>query len=579
MKIVTAKTAGFCMGVRRAVESALDAPSKQEGPIYTYGPLIHNPQIIELLNQRGIAILEEIPEKGHGTVLIRAHGVPPDARRKFEDAGFTVIDATCPRVIRVQRIITKYTRKGYTPIILGNRSHPEVVGLLGHTDGKGHVVESMDELLALPDFEKAIIVAQTTQNTDLFEQVRRWAEETHPSYKVFNTICDSTEKRQAEVRELAREVDAVVVVGGKSSGNTKRLAEIARKSGKPAFHVETEEDLDLAALRGTRRVGITAGASTPNWITQRVQNTIREIPYRNLTGVRRLLRSFQRTLLLSSVYLSLGAAALAYACNRLQHIEANFPHVLIAMFYVMSMHILNNLTGIKADLYNDPDRAAFYTDHRRGLTVLAGLAGLAGLAAALSAGRVPFLLLLVMTLLGLSYKLRIIPAFVSRGRYRRLSDIPGSKTTLIAVAWGVVTAVLPALAAFGTIRFSTILVFLWCAASVFVRTVFFEILEIHGDRIVGRETIPLLIGEKRSLAVLKKMLKIIPLFLLACALLRLVSSVGIPLAACSLFLYLLIAAYQRGMTAPGFRTELIVDFYFILVGVVTFAWSALVAGP
>jgi len=578
MKIVTAKTAGFCMGVRRAVESAMDAPTKQEGPIYTYGPLIHNPQIIELLAQRGISILEEIPEKGCGTVLIRAHGVPPDAKEKFQAAGFKVIDATCPRVIRVQRIITRYARQGYTPIILGNRAHPEVVGLLGHTDGKGHVVENMDELLALPDFEKAIIVAQTTQNTDLFEQVRQWAEETHPNYKVFNTICDSTEKRQTEVRELAREVDAVVVVGGQNSGNTKRLAEIARQSGTPSFHVETEQDLDLAALRGTRRVGITAGASTPHWITRRVQNTIKEIPYRNLTGTRRMLRNFQRTLLLSSVYLSMGAGALAYACSKLQHIQGNFPHVLIAMFYVMSMHILNNLTGIKADLYNDPDRAAFYTDHKKGLTLLAGLAGLAGLAAAFSAGRIPFMLLLVMTVLGLSYKLRLIPDFVSGGRYHRLSDIPGSKTTLIAIAWGVVTAVLPALAAYGTIRFSTVLVFLWCGASVFVRTVFFEILEIHGDRIVGRETIPLLVGEKRSLRLLKKLLKIIPLFLLACSLLTLVSSVGIPLAACPLFLYLLVAAYQRGMTAPGFRTELIVDFYFILVGLVTFGWNTMVTG-
>jgi len=560
------------MGVRRAVESALDAPVKQKGPIYTYGPLIHNPQIIELLEQRGISILEQIPEQGSGTVLIRAHGVPPDAKEKFRAAGFKVIDATCPRVIRVQSIITKYARRGYTPIIVGNRAHPEVVGLLGHTNDQGHVIESVDELRALPDFKKAIIVAQTTQNTDLVEQIRKWVKKTHPDYKVFNTICDSTEKRQAEVRQLTKEVDALVVVGGQSSGNTKRLAEIARQSGIPSYHVESEEDLDLTALRPKQRVGVTAGASTPHWITRRVVNTIKEIPYRNLTGIRRMLLNFQRTLLLSSVYLSLGAASLAYACSKLQHIPENFPHVLIAMFYVLSMHILNNLTGIRSDLYNDPDRAAFYTDHKKGLTLMAGLAGLAGLIAAYSAGWVPFVLLLVMTILGLSYKLHLIPNVLAGGKYQRLSDIPGSKTTLIPIAWGIVTAILPALAAYGTIRFSTLLVFLWCGASVFVRTVFFEILEIHGDRIVGKETIPLLIGEKRSIRLLKKLLKIIPLFLLACTLLTLVSSVGVLLAACSLFLYLLIAANDRGMTAPGFRTELIVDFYFILVGLVTLLW-------
>lgn len=578
MKIVTAKTAGFCMGVRRAVETALDTPAQHAGPIYTYGPLIHNPQIIDLLEQKGISILDEIPDQGTGTVLIRAHGVPPGDRDRLEAAGFTVIDATCPRVIKVQRIIIQFVKKGYTPIILGNATHPEVVGLLGHTGGAGHVVESLEQLEALPAFEKAIIVSQTTQNTQLFERVAQWTARNRPHYKLFNTICDSTEKRQAEIKALADSVDAVVVVGGRSSGNTKRLAEIARQSGKPAYHVETEADLDLEALKSAHAVGITAGASTPNWIMRRVLQAIEDLPYRHSRGLRRSLFNLQRTLLLTSLYLCVGAGSLAYACSRLQEISGNRIFVLIAMSYVLSMHILNNIFGIKADLYNDPERAAFYTDHKKILAVIAGVAGFAGLAAAFAAGWTPFVLLLVMTLLGLSYKLSLVPRRLFGGRYRRLSDIPGSKTTLISLAWGVVAAALPALAAGHGISLKTLLVFIWCGGLVFARTVFFEIIDIHGDRLVGRETIPLLIGEQRAMKLLKSLLLALPFFLGISSLLGLLPSLGYILAACSALMYALIVAYERGLRPRGIRFELLVDFHFILTGLAAFLWSRLAAG-
>jgi len=246
MKIVVAKMSGFCMGVRRAVETVLDAPEKHPAPICTYGPLIHNPQVLELLQAKGIAAISDIPERGSGTVLIRAHGVPPDTKKRLKAAGFNVIDATCPRVIRVQSIIRRHARQGFAVVIIGEKDHPEVVGLLGYAGTNGHVVASIEELDTLPAFAKAIIVAQTTQNMRFYEAVKDWAGRTHPHYKIFETICDSTESRQADVQQLAESVDAVVVVGGRDSGNTRRLYEIACQTGKPAFHVESETDLELS---------------------------------------------------------------------------------------------------------------------------------------------------------------------------------------------------------------------------------------------------------------------------------------------------------------------------------------------
>ena len=191
------------MGVRRAVEMVLDAPDEHANPIFTYGPLIHNPQVLNLLREKDIRVMKEIPAHGSGTVLIRAHGVPPSVKQQLTQADFKVIDATCPRVIKVQTIIRKHAKKDFASIIIGDKDHPEVIGLLGYARQNGHVVGSIEELEALPPFDKAIIVAQTTQNTKLFEAVKIWTADKHPHYKVFNTICDSTERRQAEVKRLA----------------------------------------------------------------------------------------------------------------------------------------------------------------------------------------------------------------------------------------------------------------------------------------------------------------------------------------------------------------------------------------
>lgn len=570
MRITVAATSGFCMGVRRAVEMVLDAPSKHRTPIYTYGPLIHNPQVLSLLEEKGITALTEIPGSGTGTVLIRAHGVPPEAAVQLERAGFTVIDATCPRVIKVQRIIRKHADGGDDVIIIGDADHPEVIGLMGHADGRGHVAGSMAALEALPAFDKAIIVAQTTQNTRFFETVKAWAAETHPHYRIFDTICDSTEKRQAEVKRLAESVDALVIVGGRNSGNTQRLADIAKASGRTAVHVETESELDPEVLAGARSIGITAGASTPNWIIRRIYRTLEAMPYsRKKKSWRGGLFKVQHALLLTNIYVALGAGCLCYACTRLQKIPEPAPYIVIAVLYVLSMHIFNHLTGREEDRYNDPDRARFYDTHKRFLAALAVAAGAAGLLTAFAVGPIPFLTLLAMSLMGLSYNLRLLPA----GKYRRIRDIPGSKTILIALAWGVVTAVFPPLSARGGMGVGDVLVFLAAAGMVFIRTAFFDILDMQGDRIVGKETIPIILGEKRSLTLLKRLLWAAALLLALPALLGPLPGLALPLTLCPAFFYVVMRAHERGYMLPGARLEFLVESHFILFGVLTLCWS------
>ena len=571
MKIEIAKTAGFCMGVRRAVELALDAPGKHAEPIYTYGPLIHNPQVLELFADKGIHVLKDIPNPGSGTVIIRAHGVPPQDKQRLEEAGFRVVDATCPRVIRVQTIIRVHARKGYAAIIVGDRDHAEVVGLVGYAGGRGAVVSSMDELAALPSFEKAIIVAQTTQNLQFYDQVKAWTAQNHPHYKTFDTICDSTEKRQAEVKQFAGGVDAVVVVGGRQSGNTQRLAEIAAASGKPAYHIETERELESCCLDGVQRVGITAGASTPNWIIKRVYRELERVSANKETGFFGFLYGLIQILLLTNVYVALGAGCLCLACIKLLGLPVGSAPVAAAMLYVLSMHLLNHLTGTDEDQYNDPERARFYKHHRLLLSVISLTAGGLGILAAANMGAAAFVLLLVMSLLGLSYNLHLLPGLPGY-KIRRIKDIPGSKTVLIAAAWGVVAVLLPGITAKGHLTASILVVFVWATALVFARTAFFDLLDVQGDRIMGKETLPILLGNPRTVVLLKGILTACMVVAAAAAAVGLFSSLGFFLVLCPLVMLALVGAHEKGHMLPGMRLEFWVESLFLLAGVITILW-------
>lgn len=567
MKLVVARTAGFCMGVRRAVEMALDAPVRHQKPIQTYGPLIHNPQALALFAEKGVTILDHIPEEGRGTVIVRAHGVPPDAKQSLKNAGFRVVDATCPRVVKVQSIIKRHTGKGAAAIIVGDEDHPEVIGLLGFANGQGYVVNSLEALADLPAFDHAIIVAQTTQNHGFYEQVKAWAVAHRPHYMIFDTICDSTDKRQAEVRLLANHVDAVIVVGGKNSGNTRRLAEIVQAKGKTVYHVETEQELDPGALAEVQTIGITAGASTPNWIIKRILRYVERIPLNGRRGWHSQLFRLQRLLLLTNICLALGAGCLTFAVAGLQGLPVSFSSMVASVLYVFSMHIFNHLTGRAEDKYNDPDRERFYNRYKLPLTIMALVAGGLGLVSAFRMGLVPFWTLFAMSMLGLSYNLRVIPCIRSNQWYmRRIRDVPGSKTILIALAWGVVTVLLPALTLSSARVRSTLLAFFWTTGMVFCRTAFFDILDMQGDRIVGKETLPILLGPQKSFRLVKGVLIIIMALLPIAGVLGFLTPLAFVLAIAPFFLWLVVTGHERGDVLPGIRMEFYLESLFLLCG-------------
>lgn len=552
------------MGVRRAVDMVLDASNMSDEPIYTYGPLIHNPQVLEMLEQKKVFRLDSIPEKGRGVVLIRAHGVPPEDVKALETAGFTVLNATCPRVTRVQVIIRRYAKQGYATIIVGDKKHPEVIGLLGYARGNGYTVTSLEQLEQLPVFENAVVVGQTTQNTRFYQQIKNWCQMNRPHYKLFDTICGSTEKRQTEIRRLAEKSDGVIVVGGKESGNTKRLAQIAAQTGKPSLHIEDASEIDYAQFSGVKTLAITAGASTPNWI---IKDTCRKVAGSMDSGRpwKAGLNKIRDLLLKTNILAAAGAGSLTYACCVMQGIDRDSYHALIAMLYVLSMQILNNLFTIKADTYNHPDRAVFYDNYRVYLWALALISGAAGLYLSFLNGMLSFVLLLIMSILGLSYNLKLFSFRPVKGKIAKIRDIPGSKTILIVAAWGTVTCLLPAVM-HQTGVFSVSAVFLFVTGLVFARTAFFDILAIQGDRITGKETLPILLGEKKSFKIIRFVLIGEICVLIGALITGFLVKGAILLALIPLSMLLLIRFFRKNSLISGGHREFLIELLLLATG-------------
>ena len=276
MKVIVAKSAGFCWGVQRAVEKAREAARRSPEPVYTDGPLIHNEEMMRRLRHEGIEERRDPETLSGGTLVIRAHGIPPERRRLLRKLPVTLLDATCPDVAKIQGLVKKHAARGCHILIYGDPGHAEVTGLLGFAGERGHVIASVDDVRALPELSAVCLVAQSTQFPDDYAEVAAVVHQRYPDTIVLDTICAATKSRQSELREIAQAADAIVVVGDRQSANTLRLVKLAA-AFKPAFHVQTSAELEPAKLRGYAVVGLTAGASTPADIIDSVRTALERI--------------------------------------------------------------------------------------------------------------------------------------------------------------------------------------------------------------------------------------------------------------------------------------------------------------
>ena len=281
MEVKLAKTAGFCFGVKRAVDTVYDQVENCNGEkIYTFGPIIHNEEVVKDLNSKGVNVLntkDELESLSEGIVIIRSHGVSKDVYNILEKRGVKCVDATCPFVKKIHKIVEKESENGTYIVIIGDEKHPEVQGIKGWAKGHVTVVKTEEEAKAYfaPKNAKICIVSQTTFNYNKFKYLVEIISKKNYNVSVLNTICSATKERQTEAESIAKEVDAMIVIGDKHSSNTQKLFEICSNACADTYYIQTLDDLDTNQLRSVESVGITAGASTPKNIIEEVQNNVR----------------------------------------------------------------------------------------------------------------------------------------------------------------------------------------------------------------------------------------------------------------------------------------------------------------
>ena len=265
--------------VKHAIEKVMALESSGHKPVYTIGPLIHNKQATQMLEMKDIRAIDS-PQQAtnkQGVLVIRAHGITPDFQKEIESYGMTVVDATCPLVKHAQNIIAKFAAQSYHTIIVGDAQHAEVIGLMGYAQNNCHVVSTLEQARQLPHFEKANVVSQTTQKESMFYEIANEIKQHANTCQISNTICQPTKDRQKETIEQAQNADFVIVVGGKHSANTARLALLCKGLCAHVQHVETEEELDSTLVKHAQKIFITAGASTPSWVIDRVVLRVKQL--------------------------------------------------------------------------------------------------------------------------------------------------------------------------------------------------------------------------------------------------------------------------------------------------------------
>jgi 4-hydroxy-3-methylbut-2-enyl diphosphate reductase len=278
LKVIVASEAGYCYGVERALKMVKKALEDGKIPIYTLGPLIHNPQVVSDLSKKGVTPVSSLDEVEKGYVVIRSHGVPPDVLEKAKLKGIKIIDATCPFVKKAQEKASLLSSEGYLVVIIGEKRHPEVIGLLGYAGGNSLVLENPEDIpFEILKREKIGVVVQTTQSEEkLFDIINKLIPFSG-ELRVFNTICNATQKRQEAARKLAQEVDVMIIVGGKNSANTTRLYQISKRINPRSFHIETAEEIKEEWFDRAETVGLTAGASTPRYLLNEVEKRVESI--------------------------------------------------------------------------------------------------------------------------------------------------------------------------------------------------------------------------------------------------------------------------------------------------------------
>ncbi|MEN8208014.1 MAG: 4-hydroxy-3-methylbut-2-enyl diphosphate reductase [Candidatus Fermentibacteria bacterium] len=492
--MITAHTAGFCWGVRRAVDMVLAELKKGNDPYAVYGELVHNPQVLRALADRGVSICATPSAMSGGTLFLRTHGTTLERRKELKLLPLKLKDLTCPRVGSALAIARKKYREGYDVIILGDPQHQEVRAILSYGGDRAHVISGPDEIAALSDISRPFLLSQTTQNTETFEETKNALKEKYPNLESAFTICDSTQLRQDELRNMCDKVDCVVVVGGRNSANTARLVEIAREEGLPSYHIETHEELDPSELKKYENILLTAGSSTPSWSIRKVRQKLLRIQGGTLRAGK--VFKFLQSMIFGNFHVLPLTFVLAYAGVCILKSSHQLLPAVAASLFLYGVH---TVTSVLESGYSNPSRLQrqeFLRSHGRILIACAIFAFAGSLTLSLFLDPLWLAVLGVMLVLFILYS---IPLMRKVYPFQGLRALPGSRDLMFAGAWSFLLAFLPGYISAGSVITSGIVI--WAAVLFFLflsRCLLADLVDLQGDALMGMDTIPIHAGRSVS---------------------------------------------------------------------------------
>ncbi len=569
MKIRLARYAGFCMGVKRALELVLKEAGTSKMPTFTYGPIIHNNQVLEVLKKRGIKVLKERGVKG-GSVVIRAHGVPPKTKEDLLNKGYKVVDGTCPRVLGVQALARRYSAKGRDVVIVGEKDHPEVIGIVGHTNNKAMVINSEEEVEGLIGLNNPVVIAQTTQDRDRFWKIVQRLRNSYPELEAHETICNATKLRQDEIKRLSFQSDLVLVIGDRNSGNTRRLFEISKKINPNTFMVETEKEIKAEWFRGVKVVAVSAGASTPNWMIMRVLRRLEEISGKSESLASRTLRGVVRALFCTGLLPSMGLFGMVITSVVLMDLARHlrYPTAIGLLYYAMV--VMARFMDKDSHSYNDPYISSFL-ERYKGVVIatgwISGILGtfLTGVVFPLSHLGIALLLLVVVA----SYKFR-------KG-FSKIFDFPGIRSIGEAVIWTILSGPFLLFLYEKNETLPIVSITLFCLNLGLLRSLILDVLHLQGDLIIGQKSLSVKLGDKRVNRYILYLLISCLLILVIAGALGLFSTVSFALTFALVGIFLCYISYTKRWVMIPSRVEILLESMFLFMGYISYIWDRLIS--
>ncbi|HPS85406.1 MAG TPA: 4-hydroxy-3-methylbut-2-enyl diphosphate reductase [Spirochaetota bacterium] len=568
MKIEMAKHSGFCMGVRKAILRIVDELNSSEEKIYMYGPLIHNPQTIEVLKNRGLITINSLDDLNNRQIAIRTHGIPIDENKRIRANALRTINLTCSRVARVQSIIKKYSGAGYYTIIIGDKDHAEVTGLKSYACAGVHVVSNVNDIKGIAEAEKYIIVSQTTHERNQFDQLVSEISKKFKNVYVIDTICDSTRLRQDDVKNgIIKGIDTLVVVGGKNSANTSRLLKIGIDNGIKSFHIETDAELKKEDFKDSKYVLVTAGASTPGWIINNVLERLYIIKNESSNFLVKSVKHYIELLIRSNIVSSAASMFMVLLAQLYAGISFDIQYGIIAALYIFVMYSVNNYLDRSFLIKSNSYKYKIYDKYGSYLLFSSIISFIASLYIAMSISLSLTLLLLVPYIFGLIYSTPVIKNIVKGINFNLLKKIYNTKI-VTGLGWLVAVIIIPyhGNSVSWQIYLSAGLFFFMF---VFIRHLIIDFVAFQGDLILGRDTLPTWLGVKNVITLSYVTILLSSLVFIIVSITS-GMSLFLLLLICIIYYVLLLKKIQKTDYLISLRYEFIVDLNYLIMAILYF---------